>query len=86
MILNINIYNKHFTMKQVFLFILITVILLLLSSCATYRDVERYNEPVEPYFYYNQPVYFDTFYYWKGYYNHDTYYHWTPIKPTPKKK
>ena len=75
-------------MKQRILVIVITVILLLLSSCATYRDIERYNEPSEPLFYYNQPIIYDyTFYYWKGYYNREPNYHWTPIKPpTPKKK
>jgi len=71
-------------MKQIILFI--TIILLL--SCATYRDVERYNEPSETFFYYNEPIYFNyTFYYWKGYNNSEPNYHWTPIKPTtPKKK
>ena len=71
-------------MKQRILFI-ITVILL--SSCATYRDVERYNEPSEPYFYYNENVFFNnTFYYWKGYSNSQPDYHWTPIQPAIKKK
>ena len=75
-------------MKQKILFIVIIVILLLLSSCATYRDVERYNEPSEPYFYYNENVFFNnnTFYYWKGYYNRQPDYHWTPIQPAIKRK
>jgi hypothetical protein len=74
-------------MKQLFLFIAITVILILLSSCSTYRDIERYNEP--SYYYYRDPMYFNnTFYYWKGYqiYFNKPEYHWTPITQTPKKK
>lgn len=74
-------------MKKIILFILITVIILL-SSCATYRDVERYNEP--SFYNYRDPMYFNnTFYHWKGYkvYVNKSKHHWTPIKPTtPKKK
>lgn len=67
--------------------LLIAIVTLLLLSCATYRDVERYNEPSEPNYLY--PEYFDnTFYYWKGY---DVYfskpnYKWTPITPPPPTK
>lgn len=70
-------------MKQKIL--LIPIVILLLLSCASYRDIERYNSS----YYYKDPIFFNnTFYNWKGYqiYFSKPDYRWTPIISTLKKK
>lgn len=60
-----------------------TVLLILFSSCATYKDVEhRENNNVSSVFYFQDPMFFyDSFYQWKGYnvYFNKPDYHWSPI-------